>query len=348
MARFRHGSRSELVHCEFCGEDYSATYRYCPFCGQRPDRTGFTQSMKFTAPDPEEVEPAQEEEEQPYVFEGGHVFDQVDEEVQHQSRPKGGKRLAADQPKRSPFRIVRTIFSLALIAAAVFIVFTFVRPMLGQGGDDDVNPPASSSVTPEVSPSPSVEPSPVITEEPDVTPSANPETTIPADQTATGFTLDKKEFSISERYPEPIQIKVTMIPAGSTGTLTWTSSDESVAVVSDTGLVTAVGKGSCTITATLPGGVTQSCTVVSSVVSSGPVESGTLTLNREDFTLNSTWPKFTLEATGASGDVTWKSSNNSIATVDADGTVTRVSKGRCTVTATDAAGQTAECVVRCG
>ena len=26
-------SRNTLIHCAACGEDYSPTYRRCPFCG---------------------------------------------------------------------------------------------------------------------------------------------------------------------------------------------------------------------------------------------------------------------------------------------------------------------------
>ena len=31
-------NRGEMVYCERCGEDYSATYRRCPFCDERPGR----------------------------------------------------------------------------------------------------------------------------------------------------------------------------------------------------------------------------------------------------------------------------------------------------------------------
>ena len=30
--------RSDVIRCEFCGEDYSVTYRRCPFCDERPGR----------------------------------------------------------------------------------------------------------------------------------------------------------------------------------------------------------------------------------------------------------------------------------------------------------------------
>ena len=30
--------RGDMIYCERCGEDYSATYRRCPFCDERPGR----------------------------------------------------------------------------------------------------------------------------------------------------------------------------------------------------------------------------------------------------------------------------------------------------------------------
>ncbi len=32
--------RSDVVRCEKCGEDYSVTYKRCPFCDERPGRGG--------------------------------------------------------------------------------------------------------------------------------------------------------------------------------------------------------------------------------------------------------------------------------------------------------------------
>lgn len=118
-----------------------------------------------------------------------------------------------------------------------------------------------------------------------------------------------------------------------------------------------MGRGSATITATLPGGVTHTCRVISSVSSgttssespstSTPPSAGSLTLSREDFTLNDTWPSYTFEVTGASGSVTWSTSDASVASVDANGTVTKVGSGQCTITARDSSGNTATCIVRC-
>ena len=54
------------------------------------------------------------------------------------------------------------------------------------------------------------------------------------------------------------QLIATTVPAG--GTVTWASSDTSVATVDDSGLVTSVALGSCTITATA-GRITATCAV---------------------------------------------------------------------------------------
>ena len=31
--------RTDVVRCETCGEDYSITYKRCPFCDERPGRS---------------------------------------------------------------------------------------------------------------------------------------------------------------------------------------------------------------------------------------------------------------------------------------------------------------------
>lgn len=32
--------RNDVIHCENCGEDYSVTYKRCPFCDERPAKNG--------------------------------------------------------------------------------------------------------------------------------------------------------------------------------------------------------------------------------------------------------------------------------------------------------------------
>ena len=74
----------------------------------------------------------------------------------------------------------------------------------------------------------------------------------------------------------------------------------------------------------------------------------TLSLNRADFTLFTAGSTFQLKASPAGGSLTWTSSDESVATVSDNGTVTAVAVGTATITATDAsAGLTATCIVRC-
>lgn len=75
----------------------------------------------------------------------------------------------------------------------------------------------------------------------------------------TGVTLDKSALSISQG--DTAQLTAAVTPANATDqTVTWTSSNQAVATVSSAGLVSAVGKGSATITAAC-GGVKAACAV---------------------------------------------------------------------------------------
>ncbi len=308
--------RPKMIHCEYCGEDYASTYKHCPFCDEIPL-------------DDED-------------FDG-------DEDSPR--RVRGGKRLVTNTRGGgygrgpSPLRLVGIIISLAIIIAAVIIVISVIIPLVTKGSSV-TDPSAVESVMPTVSAQPSVEP----------TDSPEPTETIPADQTATDFTLSLTEFSLSNRYPDPITLTVTFIPEGSTGTITWTSSDPEVASVDETGKVSAGTKtGNATITATMPGGVTHTCLVHNSVTTgaststgsgSGTTTSTALSLNRTDFTLSKTYPSFQVEVSGTSSTPVWSIGNSAVATVSGDGTVTYVGKGTTTLTCT-VDGKTLTCTVRC-
>ena len=137
----------------------------------------------------------------------------------------------------------------------------------------------------------------------------------------------------------------TLTVSGGSGAYTWSSDNEAVATVDANGVVTAVSGGSANITVS-DGYTSAVCIVRVSGGSSGQgTSTGGLTLDKEDITLNSTWPTYTFTASGASGTITWSSSNTNVATVDANGTVTRVGSGTCTITASTGS-QTATCIVR--
>lgn len=117
-------------------------------------------------------------------------------------------------------------------------------------------------------------------------------------------------------------------------TLTWTSSDESVVTVDDTGMVTAVGAGEADVTVTAEKLSLSSTTHVKVVILpeglSAP-ENMTLELNGENTKA--------LGAVMTPEDATevklaYASSDESIATVDEEGMVTAVGVGECTITTT--------------
>jgi len=115
----------------------------------------------------------------------------------------------------------------------------------------------------------------------------------------------------------------------------WTSSDESIAVVSSTGSVTGIKIGTATITASSEGkSGTATVTVTAAAVASVTVTPPTASVTVGQTT---TLTAQTLDANGSAltgRAVAWTSSNTGIATVSATGVVTGVAPGNATITAT--------------
>ena len=160
----------------------------------------------------------------------------------------------------------------------------------------------------------------------------------------TGVSLNKSSTSITVGSTETLA--ATVAPAeATTKTVTWTSSDETVATVAD-GVVTAVKKGTATITVrTVDGGFTATCAVTVNNVAVTSV-----TLNKPSTALY-VGETETLTATVAPAEATvktvsWSSSNTSVATVSA-GKITTKAFGTTTITATstDDGTKYGECVV---
>lgn len=175
-------SHDTLIHCEACGEDYSSTYRRCPFCGARNDPRRVTPrndpaSSSRYVPMPPPSKPAghrsrEEEMDDTYIFDGQEAFDDEPEEEYYPPRPKGGKRLAPKQggvelPPINWPRLITFLCSLVIIVAALIIVFTFIYPQL-RGKDSKPNASAGVTASPDPGPSTPVNPTPVppATEEP--------------------------------------------------------------------------------------------------------------------------------------------------------------------------------------
>lgn len=123
--------------------------------------------------------------------------------------------------------------------------------------------------------------------------------------------------------------------------LTWSSSDEEVATVDETGLVTAVGAGEADVTVSVADANISSTTHIKVVILPTGVEAPeTLSLELNGEATKALGAKMTPEdATDVK--LAYLSSDESVATVDESGNVTAVGVGECTITTTIVADTTA-------
>ena len=168
-------------------------------------------------------------------------------------------------------------------------------------------------------------------------------------QKVTGVTLDKDSASL-RIGEETLQLNAVVEPSdASDKSLLWTSSEAGVASVSETGLVTPLAPGETVITVTTVDGefsATCTVTVIQPVIS--------ITLNETSININPDM-QFELVAqinpdNASDKTLEWKSSDETVATVDQNGVVTGVETGVgreavITVTSKDS-GVSATCVVR--
>lgn len=115
-----------------------------------------------------------------------------------------------------------------------------------------------------------------------------------------------------------VKKSVTLKVNGTKGKVTWTSSNKKVAIVKN-GKITAKKKGKATITAKVKGTALKCAVVVENPV-----------LNKTKISIAG-GDTYTLKVKGTSSKVTWKSSNNNVATVK-NGIITAKSKGTAVIT----------------
>ena len=213
--------RSDVIRCEYCGEDYSVTYRRCPFCDDRASYGSDRAPSK-----------------------GG-------------KRVATNKRGGGYGGGMQPVQIIGLVLSVILIIAAVYIVFTVLSPLFDRGtpaggseqssvstsqSDVSSSAPGASSSAPNVSTSGDIS-APVI---PDVSGDSSVVTPIIA---ATGITLSTKDVTL--KADEVLKIKAALTPADSTDTVKWSSSNEEILTVAQDGTVVNVNKGSAQVTVTV-------------------------------------------------------------------------------------------------
>ena len=148
---------------------------------------------------------------------------------------------------------------------------------------------------------------------------------------------------------ESLQLSATVSPLNTTNaTINWSSSNPAVATVNGNGLVTAVGTGTAFIYASTTDGSNKSaqCGVTVS-----PVLVSDIALSQTEVSLDEgTTTQLSANITPGNAtnkNVIWSSTDETVATVDANGLVTAVAEGDCNIIAKaeDASGVEATCQI---
>lgn len=157
--------------------------------------------------------------------------------------------------------------------------------------------------------------------------------------------LDRHEIAIEVN--EECQLNATPIPENADDTtILWESDNEQVAVINETGLITAISAGISNIIAkSIDGLISDTCkvTVIQPVMG--------VAISQEEYTFNKVGDAFQLTATimpedASNKEVRWSSSNENVCVVN-NGLVTAVAPGTATITVTTLDGNfTANCIVK--
>lgn len=308
------------IVCDYCGTIYNADKAACPLCGNAPSGEPHSNQRRRMT------------------------------EAERRRKAHAPKK---DQEPEDPSRIPRklVIASVTFFALALLTVTYFIGDMLGLW-------PGLGGVL-----------------------NADLRATTPSDEdkSKTCTFLEILPESIDFTQKDQIQKLRVVINAGCEETVSFTSSDDTVIDVSNdsqktetqgeqisiTIEVSALAEGNatiqvecgslkrtCHVTCDFSGTSSESDESGNSSQSSEPTEPSaeafTPKLNYEDVTLTLPKENVTFKVTNlpAGRTVTWKSSDEKVATVDADGKVTAVSSGTATITA-DCGGSTATAIVRC-
>ncbi len=171
---------------------------------------------------------------------------------------------------------------------------------------------------------------------------------------STGLVINPSTWSFVDKYQSPTKKMVAKVQPIDTAfqDVTWKSSNTKVATVDNSGNVTAVGNGTCKITATTTDGYSSSGSSDVTV----DIKAESINLDKTSLDITNLGVKEKLKAdvspsfSTINRPVKWSSSDTNVAKVDSSGNVTSVGGGICKITATTADGTnlSASCDVSVG
>lgn len=213
------------VICDICGTQYPETAEQCPICGFARDQGGADVSDDLLTQQPQSERPR---------VRGGR-FSASNVRKRNRNTPSYQPHLTDDEDENyqpglaekesnKALVVVLAVLIVAVLAVTGFIFVKYLLPNLGDDQQDEQIPQTSETQGT----------------------SETTEPTIPC----TSLSLTSGG---SKELTEPGQywlINVVVMPEDTTDVLKFTSSDESVATVTDEGRVEAIGEGEATITVT--------------------------------------------------------------------------------------------------
>ena len=346
----------KLKTCEYCGLEFSAELTHCPLCG-RAAPTAPEAAAEDGAPSAPKTAPAPHGQGKWLKKKGGKYA------AKHAAtQTKTGSGNVYSVPKWVMI-LLCSVLALLVIAGALFALYN-----IGYFGEP-VSMLALFGRTEQT-----------VTQTDATAETAQPETTAPAEETKTPTAADymnEEDYqqqadeqpaveraipctalslgSTSVTFEEAEQfynMTVQLTPADCTQEVVYTSADESIATVNSNGKIVAVSGGATEITVTC-GEQSATCLVTCDfTLAAGeqpPAEPPVL--NNTDMSFFTPGEQYQLKVLNLEDGttVTFASSDSSVASVDADGTVTAKGIGTATVTATVALDEpvTLECIVRC-
>ncbi len=150
----------------------------------------------------------------------------------------------------------------------------------------------------------------------------------------TSVSVNKTSYTLTMGKTESVKLSATVKPSNATlKTVKWSSSNQKVAQVSSTGIVTAVGPGTANITVTTnDGGYKATC----KITVKQPLKGLKFKNSKETFYVGkeASLQMVYTPSNASNKTCKWKSSNKKVATVDSKGVITAVATGTCTITAT--------------
>ena len=309
------------VVCNVCGTSYPENAVQCPICGyvQAPESSLTTESASST-----------------YTYVKGGRFSKANVKKRNKSSTNSGKVAAPSrdtgvkrQKSNAGSIVIIVLLLVAIIAVIGYIALRFFVPnnFLFEGLDGFKKP---SDVPPAVSYEPT----------PEQTASTEPSTEAPAvSLDCSAITLNTTNIRL-DGIGKSFALEVVLEPADTVDTVTYSSSDEAIAIVSDNGTITAVGSGTATITVSC-GSVSSVC-----VVECLDTSSENITLNRKEITFNNEGEAWLLyDGEIPVEEIIWSSDDEQIATIES-GKVTAVGEGSTSVHAAYM-DQTVTCVIHC-